>query len=158
VEVHHFQAVAGPGAPADGCVWVAGAFTGAFPREQTVATIHTYCAATDTWATVGGAIPRPRGGGGAAWVGRRLLLVGGNVGGHGAHATAVGWVDAYDPATGGWSQLPDMPHPRDHFGVGVVGGRLVAAGGRDSGVANFFDATVAAVDVRWGPSCGVSPA
>lgn len=147
-ELHHFQATLGP----DGCVWVAGAWTGGYPREAAVPAIHTYCAAAGGgWGVRPGVvIPRPRGAGGAAWVGRRLFLVGGNVGGHGAHATAVGWVDAYDPATGAWAALPDMPHPRDHFGVAVVGGRLIAAGGRDSGVAAFFNATIAAVDVRDG--------
>lgn len=43
---------------------------------------------------------------------------------------AVALVDAYDPVTNTWTALPDMPTPRDHFGVGVVGDTLYAVGGR----------------------------
>jgi N-acetylneuraminic acid mutarotase len=56
---------------------------------------------------------------------------------------AVAWVDAYDPDTGRWERLPDMPRPRDHFQAAVVGDRLYAIGGRDLEI----DATTPAVDV-----------
>jgi hypothetical protein len=36
----------------------------------------------------------------------------------------------YDPARDTWSQLPDLPRPRDHFQAVVAAGRLFAIGGR----------------------------
>ena len=41
-------------------------------------------------------------------------------------------VDVYDPETDTWSDLPDMPTPRDHLGVAVVDGVLYAVGGRQA--------------------------
>lgn len=142
--LHHFQATTGP----DGCLWAAGAFTGPYPTETAVPSIYIYCAATDKW-TKGPTIPRPRGGGGAAWAGGKLFLVSGNVGGHAEKSKVVPWVDSYDPVTKKWAQHADIPNPRDHFGVGVAQGRLVAAGGRDSGAPfpAFLNLTIKQVDV-----------
>jgi len=148
--LHHFQATTGP----DGCVWVAGAWTGVSPNETAVGRLYAYCPDTDAWTVVrapgGGREPRPRGAGGAAWYGGRLYVVGGNVGsGGGRRRRAVPWLDAYDPVARAWAVLPDAPRPRDHVSVGVVGDALVVAGGRNSGAADNLNATIAAVDVRW---------
>ncbi|KAK1867622.1 hypothetical protein I4F81_010127 [Pyropia yezoensis] len=142
--LHHFQATTGP----DGCLWAAGAFTGPYPTETAVPSIYIYCAETDKW-TEGPTIPRARGGGGAAWAGGKLYLASGNVGGHAEKSKVVPWVDSYDPVTKKWAELADIPNPRDHFGVGVVLGKLVAAGGRDSGAPYplFLNLTVKQVDV-----------
>lgn len=43
----------------------------------------------------------------------------------------MAWFDVYDPATGRWSELEDMPRARDHFQAVVLGDRLYAIGGRD---------------------------
>lgn len=40
------------------------------------------------------------------------------------------WFSVYDPATNTWSELPDMPRARDHFGAAIVNGKLYAIGGR----------------------------
>lgn len=72
---------------------------------------------------------------------------GGAVGTHPAAAGPVGYIvgglDAtgalnpdlqmYDPATGTWTQLADMPNPRFSPVVGWIGGQLYAAGGHDTG-------------------------
>lgn len=69
----------------------------------------------------------------------------------------VAEVDVYDPATDTWTRMPDMPTPRDHFGVGVVGDTLYAVGGR----ALRFDQPVAAteaLDLRTGAwTIGLAP-
>jgi N-acetylneuraminic acid mutarotase len=39
-------------------------------------------------------------------------------------------VDMYDPRTDTWTRLPDMPTPRDHLGLEVVGDTAYAVGGR----------------------------
>lgn len=105
IEMHHFQGVRGP----DSCVWVAGAWTGPFPNEDTVNNIWKYCPTGDVWKR-GSEIPRPRGSGGAAFYRGKLYLVSGNVGGHNPDAKVVPWFDCYDPATNKWTTLPDVPN------------------------------------------------
>ena len=39
-------------------------------------------------------------------------------------------VDVYNPATDTWVKGPEMPTPRENLGVGVVGNRIYAIGGR----------------------------
>lgn len=104
-EMHHFQALLGP----DGCVWIAGAWTGGFPDEDTVNNIWAYCRSDDEWEERV-EIPRPRGAGGSVFYDGKLYLVSGNVGGHNSNAKVVPWFDCYDPATGEWTELPDVPN------------------------------------------------
>jgi len=54
-------------------------------------------------------------------------LVGGNRRGH--MSGYVNWLDAFDPASGRWTALPDAPHARDHFHAAVIDGKLVVIGG-----------------------------
>ncbi len=73
----------------------------------------------------GAEMPSPRAAGGvAAWDG--LLIYAGGLGEEGS----VARVDAYDPASNSWTQLQDLPRPRDHFQLVVAGGALYAVGGR----------------------------
>lgn len=145
VELHHFQMAPDPTAPDGDCVWVGGAWDGFFPREGTVDKLYTYCAGDNKWVT-GPAIPRPRGAGGAVTYGGKYYLVGGNVGGHG-QGKVVPYFDVYDPKSKKWTELGDLPNPRDHFFATVIDGKLIVAGGRDGSVENFFDATIPEVDV-----------
>ena len=46
------------------------------------------------------------------------------------HKVSTPWFSVYDPETDTWTELPDMPHTRDHFGAAIVGGKLYAIGGR----------------------------
>lgn len=142
-QMHHFQAV-----PYGGKIYVVGAWTEGFPREKGLSHVWTYDPEADAWEQ-GREIPvsRRRGAAGAAVYDGKIYVAGGNAGGHGPHATAVGWLDVFDPETGAWASLPPAPHGRDHFQAAVVGDRLYLAGGRDSGLENFADSTVAPVDV-----------
>lgn len=145
VEMHHFQAVA-----YDGDVYVVGAWADDYPRENGLSHVYVYDTEQDEWRQVAEIPPeRRRGAAGAVVHEGQIYVVGGNVGGHGPHATAVGWLDVFDPETGEWTALRDRaaPHPRDHFQAAVVDDKLVALGGRDSGVEGFIDSTIAAVDV-----------
>jgi N-acetylneuraminic acid mutarotase len=80
---------------------------------------------------------RGRGGGGAAAHGGVIYYAGGLHDGQ-----AVPWFDAYDTATGTWTELPDMPVARDHFHGAIVDGVFYAIGGRDT----HIDATTPQVD------------
>ncbi len=104
-----------------------------------------YDPATRLWALKAG-LPadRARGAGAIAVHGGRLIYVGGLRGG-----AAVAQVDAYDPAANAWTPLPDMPTPRDHLGVAVIGDTLYAVGGRQASFETEIAATEA-LDLKKG--------
>lgn len=145
VEIHHFQAVV-----YDGDIYVLGAWADDYPRENGLSHVYIYDTDRDEWQR-GAPIPpeRRRGAAGAVVRDGKIYVVGGNVGGHGPHATAVPWFDVFNPETGEWTVLRDRPapHGRDHFQAAVVKDKLVVLGGRDSGVQGFIDSTLSAVDV-----------
>lgn len=142
-EIHHMQ-----GVEFGGKLYVLGALTGKFPEEQPVPDILVYDPVADRWSK-GPEIPpqRRRGASGVAVHDGIIYLVGGNRRGH--MSGYVAWFDAFDPAAGRWTVLPDAPHARDHFHAAVVDGKLYAAGGRRSAhdLGNALAQTVAQVDV-----------
>lgn len=143
VEMHHFQAVV-----FEDQIYVVGAMGGAFPKEPPLANIYIYDPAADAWRA-GPAIPagRRRGGAGAVLHNGEIYVIAGITNGH--YDGHVAWVDAFNPRTGQWRQLPDAPRPRDHFHAGIIDGRIYAAAGRRSSAATdqTFQLTVAEVDV-----------
>lgn len=144
-QIHHFQAV-----EYDGDIYVLGAWSDDYPRENGLSHVYIYDTDANEWQQ-GASIPPGRRRGAAGTVVRdgKIYVVGGSAGGHGPHATAVSWFDMFNPETGEWTVLRDKsaPHARDHFQAAVVNDKLVVMGGRDSGVEGFIDSTLAAVDV-----------
>lgn len=142
-EIHHLQ-----GVEFGGKLVVLGALTGKFPEESPVPHVLIYDPAADRWSK-GPEIPphRRRGASGVAVHDGIIYLVGGNRRGH--MSGYVAWLDAFDPATGRWTELPDAPHARDHFHAAVIDGKLYAAGGRRSAhdLGNALAQTVGEVDV-----------
>lgn len=143
LSMHHFQAVA-----YDDKIYVLGAFTGGFPDETPIPNVYIYDPEEDHWSE-GPEIPeeRRRGAAGAVVHEGRIYLVGGIQNGH--LDGQVRWLDAFDPETGEWEQLPDAPRRRDHFQAAAVGGKLYAVGGRRSSQATgeTFELTIPEVDV-----------
>jgi hypothetical protein len=143
VEMHHFQAVV-----FDDKIYVVGAMTGQYPKEPPLSNVYVYDPAADTWS-VGARIPegRRRGGAGAVLHDGEIYVVAGITNGH--YDGHVPWVDAFNPRTGQWRQLPDAPRPRDHFQAAIIDGKIYAAGGRRSSAASnqTFQLTVPEVDV-----------
>jgi N-acetylneuraminic acid mutarotase len=143
VEMHHFQAVV-----FDGRIYVVGAMTGQYPKEPPLANVYVYDPAANAWS-VGAEIPaaRRRGGAGAVLHNGEIYVIAGITNGH--FDGHVPWVDAFNPRTGQWRQLPDAPRPRDHFHAAIIDGRLYAAAGRRSSAATneTFALTVREVDV-----------
>jgi large repetitive protein len=149
VELHHMQCVA-----VDDAVFIVSSWTGSYPTEVNTPFIYIYNTTANTWSTRAG-LPEPRRRGGAAQVlvvqnnKREIYVSHGNRGGHGDQAVTYGWLDKYDVDLDQWTtNLPDAPNPRDHTGGGLVqnGELLCVAGGRDGGVANFFNAVVLPTD------------
>ncbi len=144
IQLHHFQAVA-----FEGLVYVVGAFTGNYPREEGVDQIYLYDPVEDEWYN-GRTIPetRRRGATGAALLNGKIYIAGGNVNGHGqGSVTTVPWLDVYDPLTNEWNVLPDAPRARDHGALVENGGKLYLVGGRIGGASNFFGQSLPQVDV-----------
>lgn len=138
IEIHHVQCVA----TTSGKIYIATSWTGGYPNERNNDKVFIYDVVNNRWSTRPG-LPESRRRGGAAAVLRDgvIYVVGGNRGGHGAHATTYGWMDSYNIATGRWTtNLPSMPDGRDHTGGAMVNGELCVAGGRDGGVGDFFNA------------------
>ena len=143
LEMHHFQAV-----EFDGKIYVLGALTGSWPREQPIPNVYIYDPATGAW-TKGPEIPadRRRGAAGVVVHDGLIYVVAGIQNGHtDGH---VAWLDAFNPRTGEWKRLADAPRPRDHFQAGVLDGKIYAAGGRLSSAepGKGFTQTTPEVDV-----------
>lgn len=143
LEMHHFQAVAYQGE-----IWVMGAFTGPYPKEEPIEFIHVYNPKSNRWR-VAGKLPegRERGAAGVVVHNDKFYLLCGNTEGHfTGHNT---WFDEFDPQTRTWKQLPDAPNTRDHFQSAIIDGKLYAAGGRNTSAKTkqVMNQVIAAVDV-----------
>jgi N-acetylneuraminic acid mutarotase len=147
VIMHHIQCVA-----IGDEIWVPNSWTGETNNyEKTNELMYIYNTKTDTWRNKTG-LPNGRRRGAAAIVYHAgfIYIVGGNYGGHGAHATSVAWFDQYEVSTGQWTKLVNAIQVRDHAGAGIVdtanGKLLCVAGGRDGGQADQFERNVASAE------------
>jgi N-acetylneuraminic acid mutarotase len=128
-QLDHIQAVA-----IGGKIYYIGGLV-KYPAPE-VGSVWIYDPKTDSFSS-GAPMPagRERGAGGVAIHDGKIYYVGG------LHAgVAVPWLDEYDPMTDTWTELPDMPRPREHSHAAVVGDRLYAIGGRDGTAIGANDA------------------
>ena len=137
IEMHHMQCVA-----VKELVYIISSWRGGFPEEKNNEFVYIYNVTSDEWTQKDGLPePRLRGGGAAVKYRGRIYLLAGNRGGHGGHATTLGWVDAYIIKKDRWiTNLPSMPagEGRDHVGGALVGDEICIGGGRDGGKWNFW--------------------
>ncbi|MET7030280.1 PKD domain-containing protein [Sediminicola luteus] len=147
-DFNHFQAT-----EYQGLIWIIGAFkTNAYPNELSADYIWAFDPAAQVWIQ-GPEIPvgRKRGSAGLVVYNDKFYIIGGNTNGH--DGGYVNWFDEYDPATGTWTpldNLPSSPNPRarDHFHAVVIGDNLYAAGGRLTDYPNnVWNQTIPEVDV-----------
>jgi hypothetical protein len=122
-------------------VYYLGGLTGAFPNAV-YGGVQIYDISDDAWS-LGDPMSsaRARGAGGAVVHGGDNYYAGGLIddgADTGHEGTSVPYFDRYDPATGEWTALDDMPRPRDHFYAVVVDDKLYAVGGRVDGAGNRF--------------------
>lgn len=142
VEMHHMQCVV-----LGSSVWIPVSWNSPFPFEKNNNKVYRYNVSSDKWFSYKG-LPPHRNRGSAAVVRRGwwIYVIAGNRGGHGAHAKALTWMDVFNIRTKKWLQqkFPNMPgRGRDHVGGALVKNKWICvAGGRDSGVQKFFNATI----------------
>ncbi|MBT0584889.1 Kelch repeat-containing protein [Alteromonas oceanisediminis] len=143
LELHHFQPVS-----LNDDIYIIGALTGPWPKENTVDTVLSYNGESKTLSSRH-PIPssRARGSAGVVVFQGELYMLGGLTNGH--LGGSVNWFDKYNPYTGQWTQLPDAPHARDHFQAVVVKNKLYAAGGRQTShsTGNGLSQTQSRIDV-----------
>jgi large repetitive protein len=142
IQLHHFQAV-----ELDGLIYAIGAMTGPFPEEDPVANIYIYDPLADHWI-IGPAMPsdRLRGSSGTVVHDGLIYWISGNTNGHVGPVTDM--VDVYDPGTGGFTPLAEIPNPRDHFFATEYQGKIYVIGGRWSVVEQgAFEPTIPEIDV-----------
>jgi N-acetylneuraminic acid mutarotase len=104
--------------------WVAPSF---FTASNTNV-VEEYDPATDQWGLVKARMPAERSGG--AWgVHKGRIYVAGGEHQDGHLMAAFRALQAYDPVTNAWEELPIMPIPRHGLAGAVVGDRLYLASG-----------------------------
>jgi len=146
VEMNHMQCISWK----DRYIYVVGAWYGKYPREISHEFTWIYDTFNDSWEKEPGLpLTRRRGGGALVLHEGKLYLGMGNQGGHGAHATSVGFLDVYDlnNKQAGWKPLASAPDPRDHVAGGLLpGGYFCIGAGRNGGVKNFWGSPVLPVN------------
>jgi len=143
VEMHHFQAVTYKGK-----IYIIGALSGPYPHEVPLDHVYTFDPQKNLWEK-GHEIPEERRRGAAGLVVKddKFYLVAGIKDGH--WADNRDYFDEYNPATGEWRTLPNLPRVRDHFQSVVLDDKIYAVGGRKSFAkeGHGFELTYAEVDV-----------
>jgi hypothetical protein len=115
---------AGTAVAVDGTVYLAGGVSGGRLADRML----VYDTAGDRWSTAPGP-PTPREHLGGVGYGGLVYTVGGRRGGL---DTNLGAFEAYDPATGAWRRLPDLPTRRGGLAAAATcAGHLVAVGGEE---------------------------
>lgn len=103
--------------------------------DEELDTSEIYDPATDTWSR-GPKLPERRAGHGLAVLNGLVYLFGGEIWISGPEQTLTS-VDVYDPVTGDWSSIPDMPLPLHGVpAVGVNDTLYVIAGSKVAATAN----------------------
>ena len=113
----------------NGDVFVAGGFTSGSATNRVFVLAH----GATTWKEI--ASMHTAGAAAALLtVGRSLYVIGGIAG-----STQIAQVERYDPATNTWTDITQMPRPRNHV-AGYVNGQLACvAGGREPSTSNAVD-------------------
>jgi N-acetylneuraminic acid mutarotase len=94
--------------------------------------VEVYDPTENTWGAAGLRMPTARSAMGFATFGNRILIAGGEIVDRHMFA-AIRAVEAYDPATNQWSELPILPSARQGVSAAVVGDRLYVIGGHVQG-------------------------
>jgi hypothetical protein len=139
----------------DGSLYVVGGRD--FYGGQTYATAERFDPSQGRWEQVPSMLVAHAGFQAVA-AGKRIVIFGGEQPGSGARGT-VADVEAYDPGTRAWSELPPMPHPRHGIGGAWDGQRIYALeGGEETLLGGSSLAEALAVPVNAEPTPRARPA
>lgn len=94
--------------------------------------VEVYDPGTNAWGAAGLRMPTARSSMAFATFGNRILIAGGEIVDRHMFA-AIRAVEAYDPATNQWMELPTMPSARQGVSAAVIGDRLYVIGGHVQG-------------------------
>ncbi|HEX4488108.1 MAG TPA: kelch repeat-containing protein [Terriglobales bacterium] len=94
--------------------------------------VEVYDPAENTWGAAGLRMPTARSAMAFATFGNRILIAGGEIVDRHMFA-AIRAVEAYDPATNQWTELPILPAARQGVSGAVIGDRLYVIGGHVQG-------------------------
>lgn len=121
----HFHAVV-----IDGKIYAAGGRTSSHDTGEvmslTVGPVDVYDIAEQRWSTLKAPLPTQRAGTAAAVINGKLVVLGGESVGQ---VVAHNEVEVYDPASGQWSSLPDLPLGRHGTQAAVLDNRLYISAG-----------------------------
>ena len=124
-EPRHHLALAG----LDGAIYLAGGLTGISHSAE--ANFWRFDPEALAWESLEPLPQGPRGSLGAGVIDGVLYVVGGSANDLSGPATSD--LARYDPVEARWDLLEPMPTAREHVGVGVAAGMVIAVGGRDGG-------------------------
>jgi N-acetylneuraminic acid mutarotase len=94
--------------------------------------VEVYDPVANTWGAAGLRMPTARSAMAFATFGNRILIAGGEIVDRHMFA-AIRAVEAYDPATNQWTELPILPAARQGVSAAVIGDRLYVIGGHVQG-------------------------
>jgi hypothetical protein len=117
------------GAGLKGDVYVAGGFTSGSATNRVFVLAH----GATTWKEVA-SMHTARAAAALLPVGRYLYVIGGLAG-----STQIAQVERYDPATDTWTDITQMPRPRNHVAGYVEGELACIAGGREPSTSSSVD-------------------
>jgi N-acetylneuraminic acid mutarotase len=109
-------------AAADGRVYAVAGRTGGL--DANLGVVESWAPGETSWHAHA-PVPEARSGTGLGYAGGMLVSVGGEA----PDGATIESVFGFDPASGRWTQLPDLPTPRHGMAVAAVGSRVYAIGG-----------------------------
>jgi len=114
----------------DGKIYVIGGRVGAafIGLASDISVVEEYDPTTDQWSAPRARMPIARSALGAGVYGGRIYVAGGEYQDPHMMATFRA-VEAYDPASNTWTEMPPMPVSRHGLAVGVIGNRLHVVSG-----------------------------
>ncbi len=143
--------------PASGKIFAFGGITGVGDNRRTSDLVEVYDPQRDTW-TMGPSMPAPRHSPSAGVVNTQVFLISGKSVAYPQASSSPAITDSvhrFDPATGSWTSVAPIPHPRVSSTAVVVDDLIYVMGGmdRDGGLPTSVDVYDPATD-EWseGPS------
>jgi len=138
---------------ASGKIFAFGGITGVGDNRRTLDVVEVYDPQRDTW-TKGPSMPAPRHSPSAAVVNTQVFLISGKSVAYpqaGSSPAITDSVHRFDPATGSWTSVAPIPHPRVSSTAVVVDDLIYVMGGmdRDGGFPTSVDVYDPGTD-KWG--------